>query len=109
MENKEDLRGFYPLFGITQVVGGLLCILVLVWSIVHRGGFGWSANPPLQFNWHPLLMTIGMVYLFANCKLDFKDLLLILKNAGISVCVSLNHKKTGPLFLKLLITVYIPD
>ncbi|XP_075209877.1 transmembrane ascorbate-dependent reductase CYB561 isoform X2 [Lycorma delicatula] len=74
METQEDLRGFNVLFTVTQIVGGLLCVLVLIWSIVYRGGFGWSANPPLQFNWHPLLMTIGMVYLFANSIMIYRSL-----------------------------------
>lgn len=68
MESKEDLRGFNVLFGVTQVIGGLLCVLVLIWNVKYRNGFSWSSDPAAQFNWHPLLMTIGMVYLYANCK-----------------------------------------
>lgn len=74
MESKEDLTGFNALFGVTQVTGGLLCVLVLAWNIKFRNGFGWSADPASQFNWHPLLMTIGMVYLYANSIMIYRSL-----------------------------------
>lgn len=37
-----------------------------IWTGHHLGGFAWQKNPGLEFNWHPLLMTIGMIYLYGN-------------------------------------------
>ena len=37
-----------------------------------RGGFAWGAEDPGHaFNWHPLLMIIGMIYLYGNGKQIF--------------------------------------
>ena len=41
-------------------------VLMGIWMGHFRKGFAWSENPDLQFNWHPLLMTLGMIYLYGN-------------------------------------------
>jgi hypothetical protein len=34
-----------------------------------RGGFAWGAEDPGKaFNWHPLLMLIGLIFLYGNGK-----------------------------------------
>ena len=43
-------------------------VLMGIWMGHFRKGFAWSENPDLQFNWHPLLMTLGMIYLYGNGK-----------------------------------------
>lgn len=43
-------------------------VLMGIWTGHHLGGFAWQKNPGLEFNWHPLLMTIGMIYLYGNGK-----------------------------------------
>ena len=63
---KQRLEGFTPLFYLTEGIGILLVILVSVWCIHFRGGFGWTSNPGLEFNWHPFLMTFGLVFLYGN-------------------------------------------
>lgn len=67
MDTPEDLRGFNTLFFVTEVIGLVGVVMMAVWTANYRGGFAWTSNPSHQFNWHPLLMTIGMIYLFANC------------------------------------------
>ncbi len=45
----------------------LAVILTGVWMGHYRGGFGWSAEEAdKQFNWHPILMVMGMIYLYGN-------------------------------------------
>lgn len=39
-----------------------------IWMGHFRKGFAWSDNPDLEFNWHPLLMTLGLIYLYGNGK-----------------------------------------
>lgn len=68
--STQNLEGFNVLFGITEIFGVLLIILMLVWTTHYEGGFAWTSNPKLQFNWHPLLMTIGLVFLYANGKIN---------------------------------------
>lgn len=32
----------------------------------YREGFAWSSDASKQFNWHPLLMVLGLIYLYGN-------------------------------------------
>ena len=41
-------------------------VLAGIWTGHHLGGFAWQSDPKHQFNWHPLLMTLGMIYLYGN-------------------------------------------
>jgi len=76
--NRMDLsihnrRVFLGTFVVTQIPGLLSVILMLVWTINYRGGFSWgAADPGHAFNWHPLLMTIGMIYLYGNGALVYR-------------------------------------
>jgi len=36
------------------------------------GGLGGTSNPQIEFNWHPLLMTIGLIYLYGNSILVYR-------------------------------------
>ena len=50
----------------SQVVGLLMVILVGTWMGSYRGGFGWDVS--IVFNYHPLFMTLGMVFLYGDGK-----------------------------------------
>jgi len=65
-EVEQDTSGFLPLVGITEISGFMAVVLMGIWMGHFRKGFAWSENPDLQFNWHPLLMTLGMIYLYGN-------------------------------------------
>ncbi|KAG8035640.1 hypothetical protein G9C98_001068 [Cotesia typhae] len=69
----ENLTGFNFLFGLTEIVGLILIILMIVWTKNFQGGFAWTENPALEFNWHPLLMTIGLVFLYGNGMLIYRS------------------------------------
>ena len=62
------LNNFRILYLVTQLVGITIIILVSCWIGIHLNGLGWSARPSVQFNWHPLLMSVGMIFLYGNCK-----------------------------------------
>jgi len=64
--------GFKPIFITTQIVGIVIVILTGVYTGYYWGGFAWRSNPGIQFNWHPLLMTIGMLYLYGNGILTYR-------------------------------------
>ncbi|XP_054011410.1 transmembrane ascorbate-dependent reductase CYB561-like isoform X1 [Hylaeus anthracinus] len=76
MEQMEEphvsLEGFKPLTILMEILGAVLIIMVAVWCGYHRGGFSWRSNPDLEFNWHPLLMIIGFVFLYANGMLLYR-------------------------------------
>ncbi|XP_068982495.1 transmembrane ascorbate-dependent reductase CYB561-like isoform X1 [Bombus flavifrons] len=71
-EPRVNLEGFRPLIIAMEIVGAILIILVAVWCGSYRGGFAWNSNPTLEFNWHPLLMVIGFVFLYANGMLIYR-------------------------------------
>ena len=51
-----------------QVFGIATVILTGLFTGYYWGGFAWRSDPGLQFNWHPLLMSIGMIYFYGNGK-----------------------------------------
>uniref|UniRef100_U5ETM5 Putative non-vertebrate eumetazoan cytochrome b n=1 Tax=Corethrella appendiculata TaxID=1370023 RepID=U5ETM5_9DIPT len=69
---SASLSNFRILYLITQMVGGAIIILVGSWIGVHLGGLAWTRYPSIQFNWHPLLMVIGMVFLYGNSILIYR-------------------------------------
>ncbi|XP_031623209.1 cytochrome b561 [Contarinia nasturtii] len=78
MESTSDARtgnkyaNFHLMYLILQLIGFTLMILMFCWVFIYLGGLSWSATPNIQFNWHPLLMTIGMIYLYGNSILVYR-------------------------------------
>lgn len=71
MEARHDhqlAKRFRFLHGITTLVGIFDIILVFIWVFHYRGGVG-ITNPQTEFNWHPLLMVIGFIFLYAQGEL----------------------------------------
>lgn len=64
---------FNLLFIILQVIGLLMIVCVLFWILTYLGGFGWS-DSLVRFNFHPICMTLGMVYMAGNSILAFRFL-----------------------------------
>ncbi|XP_025195545.1 cytochrome b561-like [Melanaphis sacchari] len=67
-DSTKLYKKFYILF---QVIGLALIYFVYYWIVVYRGGFSFTV-PKIIFNWHPLLMTIAFIYLFANAILHYR-------------------------------------
>lgn len=69
-QTREPVRLeiFNLIYIIIQLIGVTIIILMASWVFGYLGGLSWSATPNIQFNWHPLLMSIGMIYLYGNCK-----------------------------------------
>lgn len=63
--NTNTPKGLITLYSITQVVGLLSIILILYWIFAFNRGFSLS-KPTSEFNWHPFLMSLGMIYLTGN-------------------------------------------
>lgn len=58
----------------SQIIGLIMVILVGSWLSNYRGGYGWDVK--LVFNYHPLFMTLGMIFLYGDGKLGFFKLKL---------------------------------
>lgn len=64
-------KNYNVLYGITTALGAGLVVLILVWVFSYRKGFAWSSDPKVEFNWHPFLMVLGMLFLYSQCKRDY--------------------------------------
>jgi len=71
-EVEQDVTGFIPVYGMAQISGFMAVVLVGIWTGHHLGGFAWQSDPKHEFNWHPLLMTLGMIYLYGNGILMYR-------------------------------------
>ena len=49
-------------------------VLMGIWTGHFLGGFAWKDDAQHQFNWHPLLMTIALIFLYGNGKIDTRGL-----------------------------------
>ncbi|KAL0377829.1 UNVERIFIED_CONTAM: putative transmembrane ascorbate ferrireductase 2 [Sesamum radiatum] len=57
-------RVWFPIFPVVRVIGIVVTVLVLVWTVHYRGGLALiSENKDLIFNVHPVLMVVGLVIL----------------------------------------------
>ena len=64
----------YVLVGITEVIGILAIVMVIIWMSHFRGGFAWDGSGK-EFNYHPIFMILGMVFLYGNGGFIFLKLL----------------------------------
>ncbi|XP_021574424.1 uncharacterized protein LOC103272937 isoform X2 [Carlito syrichta] len=55
-------RGFLALLVSALLVGFLSVIFTLIWVLHYREGLGWDGGA-LEFNWHPVLLVTGFVFI----------------------------------------------
>lgn len=71
-DDRHQLRWFSWSFLVSQVFGITAIVLVATWMGKFRGGFSWSSNPKTEFNYHPVLMVTGMIFLYANAIMVYR-------------------------------------
>lgn len=54
-----------------QVLGICSMVLVGVWMGKYQGGFAWDGSK-YEFNYHPLCMVIGMVFLYSEAMIVYR-------------------------------------
>uniref|UniRef100_A0A2I9LNW2 Cytochrome b561 n=1 Tax=Centruroides hentzi TaxID=88313 RepID=A0A2I9LNW2_9SCOR len=74
IESRQDACIFSVGFTAAQILGILCIALAATWTGSYLGGFAWQSNPPLQFNYHPLFMVIGMVFFYGDAIMVFRVL-----------------------------------
>lgn len=74
MESEADHRihkRFNALYGLTSGLGILLIVLMLTWIVRYQNGFGVS-DADKEFNWHPMLMVLGLIFTYAQSMLVYR-------------------------------------
>jgi len=64
---------FYALILVLEVVGMACIYLVVEWTKTHLGGYAWDGSGK-EFNWHPVLMVLGMVFFYGNAAIAYRAL-----------------------------------
>lgn len=67
MESYAEWR-YKIQYKICTFLGCIILGTVFVWCYAFRGGFAWTSDPKLEFNWHPLLMVTSLIFLYSQCK-----------------------------------------
>merc|ERR1711973_23246 len=92
VHNRPLLLGSYLL---VSLIGVTLVITTIVWTAVFKGGVSFTRTEQgISFNWHPILMTLSLIFLYGNGALiyrvipprnDAHKLKLKLAHAGIMI------------------------
>lgn len=68
----RNLHMFSLLVGLSQAVGVTAIILLGILFGQYRGGFAWTSDPAKEFNYHPLFMTLGMIFFYGDAILAYR-------------------------------------
>jgi cytochrome b-561 len=71
-EQQISSRIFTFLVVVAEVFALTAVIIVGIWMGNFRGGFAWNDAPEKEFNYHPLFMILGMVFLYGNAILVYR-------------------------------------
>ncbi len=63
--NKSAMLNFYLTVGIAEVFGVVAVGVTVIWMAHYRGGFAWDGSAK-EFNYHPIFMVLGFVFLYGN-------------------------------------------
>ncbi|XP_072032030.1 transmembrane ascorbate-dependent reductase CYB561-like isoform X2 [Amphiura filiformis] len=62
---------FYPLVALSQILVVTALVLCGYWTGHILGGFAWDGSH-MEFNLHPLLMVLGMIFFYGDAILMFR-------------------------------------
>jgi len=66
-------RLFLGSFLLVEVIGLLAVIMTIYWVNHFKGGVVWGfTDMGIAFNWHPILMTLSLIFLYGNGALIYR-------------------------------------
>merc|ERR1712168_893871 len=68
----HNRRLFFICLAVIEAFGILAVILTFHWAINIKGGVTYVENKGIPFNWHPILMTISLIFLYGNGALIYR-------------------------------------
>uniref|UniRef100_A0A1B0G1W5 Cytochrome b561 domain-containing protein n=1 Tax=Glossina morsitans morsitans TaxID=37546 RepID=A0A1B0G1W5_GLOMM len=105
MDTDPAMANFKVLFVLTQLIGLTMIVLMGCWIGVHMGGLAGTSNPSIEFNWHPLLMTIGLIFLYGNAILVYRGFRSLRKKT-LKLCHAAIHVVAFILTVLALVAVF---
>jgi len=63
---------FMSMVTLSQIFGLGSVVMMAVWMSKYQGGYGWGYKNAHKFNYHPLFMTIGMIFLYGDAILAYR-------------------------------------
>merc|ERR1712198_830545 len=85
----HNRRLFFICLAVIEAFGILAVILTFHWAINIKGGVTYVENKGIPFNWHPILMTISLIFLYGNGALIYR--IIPPKNEGHKLKLKLAH------------------
>ncbi|CAK9291176.1 unnamed protein product [Gordionus sp. m RMFG-2023] len=70
--NSPTLKYFNFFFLSSQILGVLAVIITGAWISKFKGGLAWQSDPSKEFNYHPLFMVIGFIFLNMEAALIYR-------------------------------------
>merc|ERR1712180_79463 len=68
----HNRRLFFLCLLVVEAFGISAVILTVHWAINIKGGVGYVENMGIPFNWHPILMTLSLIFLYGNGALIYR-------------------------------------
>merc|ERR1712117_149479 len=85
----HNRRLFFICLAVIEAFGISAVILTVHWAINIKGGVTYVENMGIPFNWHPILMTISLIFLYGNGALIYR--IIPAKNEGHKLKLKLAH------------------
>jgi len=73
MWSIHNRRFFLGSFLAVEIIGIALVAMTIAWVEKYKGGVEWGNTAlGIDFNWHPILMTLSLIFLYGNGALIYR-------------------------------------
>jgi len=73
MWSIHNRRLFLGSFLAVEIIGVALLVMTISWVEIYKGGVVWgNTDLGIAFNWHPILMTLSLIFLYGNGALIYR-------------------------------------